>query len=313
MFACAARREKAWQAERQAAAERESQLIADMAALRAAVAEAAMRPATATTATAMSPIPSIRQAIASVQTSPKLLVEANRLEQALNEVDALRHQVVDLERELAEERELADASQQVLVETEKDNEWLTTELRKLESDHHAALSAAQGAAAGWERKLVVQSEQHGLEIARKEARIAQLTEELATARAAVVASTMDHHGPSTPLGSAGSRMLSSPENAKFLGSWTPVVEGSNCQQASGARNLAVEALEAELVAVKQVAVQQTMQAHAAKSEVKELQEMLAETTKTALHHAKVMEAESSREIANLRKQLAERNSHADTQ
>ena len=134
-----------------------------------------MRPASATTATTMSPIPSTRHAIASVQTSPKLLVEADRLEQALNEVDALRRQVLDLERDLAEERELADAGRQVLVETEKDNEWLTTELRKLESDHHAALSAAQGAAAGWERKLVAHSEQHGLDMARKEARIAQLT------------------------------------------------------------------------------------------------------------------------------------------
>ena len=271
-----------------------------------------MRPASATTATTMSPIPSTRHAIASVQTSPKLLVEADRLEQALNEVDALRRQVLDLERDLAEERELADAGQHVLVETEKDNEWLTTELRKLESDHHAALSAAQGAAAGWERKVVAHSEQHGLDMARKEARIAQLTEDLATARAAVVASSMDHHAPPAPLASAGSRIFSPGERPP--GSWPdPVAEGSDCQHASGARNLAVEALEAELAAVKQVAVQQTMQAHAAKSEVKELQEMLAETTKTALHHAKVMEAESSREIANLRKQLAERNSHADTQ
>lgn len=285
----AARREKAWQAERQGAAERESQLVADLAAQRAAVAEAAMRPATATTATTMSPFPNSRHAVASVQTSPKLLVEADRLEQALIEVDTLRRQVVDLERDLAEERELADARQEVLVETEKENEWLTTELRKLESDHHAEISAAEGAAAGWERRLAAQSEQNGLEMARKEARIVRLTEDLATARAAVVA--MDS-APSVPLPSAGSR------------------QQEIAIEAAGTRSSSVDALEAELVAVKQVAVQQTMQAHAAKAEVKELQEMLAETTKTALHHAKVMEAESSREIERLRKELAESNRHA---
>ncbi len=287
MWPRAARREKAWQAERQGAAERESQLIADLAAQRAAVAEAAMRPATASAATAMSPVPNSRHAVASVQTSPKLLVEAERLEQALNEVEALRRQVVDLERDLAEERELADARQEVLVETEKENEWLAAELRKLESEHHAKVSAAEGAIAGWERRLVAQSEQNGLEMARKEARILQLTEDLATARAAVVA--VDS-GPSVPLPSDLSQQQIALE-------------------AGGARSCSVEALEAELVAVKQVAVQQTMQAHAAKAEVQELQEMLAETTKTALQHAKVMEAESSREIANLRKQLADSNRH----
>lgn len=295
-----ARREKAWQAERQAAAERESQLIADVAAQRAAAVEAARRPATTTTATSMSPITDYGRSVASVQTSPKLLVEADRLEQALQEVDHLRQQVSDLERDLAEERELTDVRQQVLAETEKENEWLTGELRKLEGDHHAEISAAEGATAGWQRKLAVQSKQHSAELATSQARITQLTEDLAAARASMVASSVEV-----------SSVLPPPTSFQVLspGSAQSAAEGSSYPGAAGARSETVEALEAELVAVKQVAVQQTMQAQAAKSEAQELQELLAETTKTALHHAKLMEAESSREIASLRKQLAERSGH----
>ena len=299
----AARRERAWQAERASAAERESQLVADLAVQRAAAVEAAARPATTTAATAMSPTPRDRGATASVQTSPRPPEEAESLAQALAEVETLRQQVLDLEGLLAEQRELADARQQVLWETENENSWLSGEVRKLEAGQQAEAGAAEDAAGGWERRLEAQSEQHALELAAKDARIAQLTGDLAEARAAmVVTSVRNDEGQASPLPIALPR-VPAPSPAPQPYTDAP----SSCADAGAeARSAAVEALETELVAVKQVAVQQTMQAHAARQEVEELQALLTQTTQTALHHAKVMEAESARQIDMLRQQLAAR-------
>jgi len=243
-------REKAWQAERASAMKRESRLAAENASLReeAAAAAAAASAAAAALSVAQSqsaPAPSLGR---SMQTSPRPSDEAERLAVADAEVAALRGTVRELEDSLAEQ-------QAASADVEAQAGAALVQMRSLHAEQQAREDE-------WEERLASAAR----EMEAKDARVRQLTEDLAAARAAVIAE--QSRSPSAHRSPPGSP-----------------AEG---QPGPSAR---IAELETELVVTKDVAVQQTMAAHALKCEVDRLEEEIETSNELALEQVAKADAE----------------------
>jgi len=248
-------REKAWQAERASAMKRESRLAAENASLReeAAAAAAAASAAAAALSVAQSqpaPAPSLGR---SMQTSPRPSDEAERLAVADAEVAALRGTVRELEDSLAEQ-------QAASADVEAQAGAALVQMRSLHAEQQAREDE-------WEERLALAAR----EMEAKDARVRQLTEDLAAARAAVIAE--QSRSPSAHRSPPGSPTPGAP------------AEG---QPGPSAR---IAELETELVVTKDVAVQQTMAAHALKCEVDRLEEEIETSNELALEQVAKADAE----------------------
>ena len=234
-------REKAWQAERASAMKRESRLAAENASLSvAALSVAQSQPA---------PAPSLGR---SMQTSPRPSDEAERLAVADAEVAALRGTVRELEDSLAEQ-------QAASADVEAQAGAALVQMRSLHAEQQAREDE-------WEERLALAAR----EMEAKDARVRQLTEDLAAARAAVIAE--QSRSPSAHRSPPGS-----PTGAPAEG-----------QPGPSAR---IAELETELVVTKDVAVQQTMAAHALKCEVDRLEEEIETSNELALEQVAKADAE----------------------
>ena len=239
-------REKAWQAGRASAMKRESRLAAENASLRE---EAAVAAALSVAQSQPAPAPSLGR---SMQTSPRASDEAERLAVADAEVAALRGTVRELEDSLAEQ-------QAASADVEAQAGAALVQMRSLHAEQQAREDE-------WEERLALAAR----EMEAKDARVRQLTEDLAAARAAVIAE--QSRSPSAHRSPPGS-----PTGAPAEG-----------QPGPSAR---IAELETELVVTKDVAVQQTMAAHALKCEVDRLEEEIETSNELALEQVAKADAE----------------------
>ena len=166
---------------------------------------------------------------------------------------ALRGTVRELEDSLAEQ-------QAASADVEAQAGAALVQMRSLHAEQQAREDE-------WEERLALAAR----EMEAKDARVRQLTEDLAAARAAVIAE--QSRSPSAHRSPPGSPTPGAP------------AEG---QPGPSAR---IAELETELVVTKDVAVQQTMAAHALKCEVDRLEEEIETSNELALEQVAKADAE----------------------